>query len=53
VVVDPLEDIEVYQRMSRDTGMRIVHVIRRPSGNAATTIGFERRFNYAFPVEDR
>jgi hydroxyacylglutathione hydrolase len=27
VVVDPLEDIELYQRASRDAGMRIVHVI--------------------------
>jgi len=27
VVVDPLEDIDLYQRASRDTAMRIVHVI--------------------------
>jgi glyoxylase-like metal-dependent hydrolase (beta-lactamase superfamily II) len=27
VVVDPLEDIELYQRASRDTNMRIVYVI--------------------------
>src|SRR5215831_9575383 len=27
VVVDPVEDIERYQQVSRDAGMRIVHVI--------------------------